>query len=312
MKKEKPLKAKKWREVDKKNLTNRIKEKYLTIMKMRLNLINVDPMIQEHKRYQREVRRIQKSEDKRKKQEQAIKQQQEIRSILKERETQAMERGLRNRIKPEDEQMGDEEKPVELVSPIPQMEDLEAQEELQVEIKQEELETEVPEQIQMELSEPNQPQMDVTEQNPTELPTESPTVIKDEDFDLQAEERLNSEILNHNLQGIEDNGRITLNLQADGTEEPDTSFTPCEGVEMPELRELPAYFKHSNPLTICELDWLVTLSRNDFPWNEICFEPFSAKECYKMYRTMVKDAASFLKKVLGEKMKYQRMMNNQL
>jgi len=69
-KKEKPAKAKKWREIDKKNLLNRVKEKYLKIMRMRLNLICIDPMIAEHKRYQREVRRIQKQEEKRRKYEQ--------------------------------------------------------------------------------------------------------------------------------------------------------------------------------------------------------------------------------------------------
>jgi hypothetical protein len=45
------MKVKKWREIDKKTLVNRIKEKYLTIMKMRLNLVKVDPMIAETKRY---------------------------------------------------------------------------------------------------------------------------------------------------------------------------------------------------------------------------------------------------------------------
>jgi len=74
-KKDKPLKPKKWREVDKRVLTNRVKDKFLTIMKMRLNLISVDPMIAEHKRYQREVKRISKQEEKRKKQETNIRQQ---------------------------------------------------------------------------------------------------------------------------------------------------------------------------------------------------------------------------------------------
>jgi len=37
---------------------SRVKEKYLTIMKMRLNLIKIDPMIAENKKYQKELKRI--------------------------------------------------------------------------------------------------------------------------------------------------------------------------------------------------------------------------------------------------------------
>ena len=80
----------------------------------------------------------------------------------------------------------------------------------------------------------------------------------------------------------------------------------------PELREIPAYFKHASPLTLKELEWTVTLSRYDFPWNEIAFEPFSPKDCYKMYVTMVTNASTFLKKVLGDKIKYQKIMQNQI
>lgn len=82
--------------------------------------------------------------------------------------------------------------------------------------------------------------------------------------------------------------------------------------ELPELREIPSYFKFAAHPCLSELEWTVTLSRNDFPWNEICFEPFTARDCYKMYRSIVIDADSFLKKVLGEKLKYQRMMQNQI
>jgi len=99
-------------------------------------------------------------------------------------------------------------------------------------------------------------------------------------------------------------------LQGDGEEEPETSLTPQEVVELPELREIPSFFKFAAPPSLSELEWTVTLSRNDFPWNEISFEPFTARDCYKMYRSLVKDASSFLKKVLGEKLKYQRMMQN--
>jgi len=56
-------------------------------MKMRLNLIKIDPMIAETKRYQKEVRRIQKQEEKRKRQENLLKQRQAIEDMLKERES---------------------------------------------------------------------------------------------------------------------------------------------------------------------------------------------------------------------------------
>lgn len=51
---------KKWRERDKKTLYDNVKEKYQQIMKLRMNLIKVDPMIAETKRYQKELKRIQK------------------------------------------------------------------------------------------------------------------------------------------------------------------------------------------------------------------------------------------------------------
>ena len=57
--------------------------------------------------------------------------------------------------------------------------------------------------------------------------------------------------------------------------------------QYPELKFQAEYFKHANPLTVSELEWTVTLSRYDFPWNEVSFEPFSARECYKMYRAVV-------------------------
>jgi hypothetical protein len=92
--------------------------------------------------------------------------------------------------------------------------------------------------------------------------------------------------------------KITLNLQSNQEEE---ELGSTSQIELPELRDIPEFFKHASPLTISELEWTVTLSRYDFPWNEIRFEPFSAMECYKMYRNLVKDPQSFLKKVLGEK-----------
>ena len=60
------------------------------------------------------------------------------------------------------------------------------------------------------------------------------------------------------------------------------------------------------------MDWTITLSRNDFPWHEIKFGAFSAKECYEKYTSVIKDPHIFLKKVLGNKEKYKKMMQNQL
>ena len=51
-------KKKKWREKDKRTLLERVKEKYLAIKKMRFNLCKVNPMIQETRRYQKELKRI--------------------------------------------------------------------------------------------------------------------------------------------------------------------------------------------------------------------------------------------------------------
>ena len=75
-------------------------------------------------------------------------------------------------------------------------------------------------------------------------------------------------------------------------------------IQIPELKYIPEYYKFANPINLLELEWTVTLSRFDFPWQEISFGPFSAKECYKMYTGLVTDVNSFLKKVLGEKPKY--------
>lgn len=72
------------------------------------------------------------------------------------------------------------------------------------------------------------------------------------------------------------------------------------------------YYKFGNPLYSSEADWTVTLSRNDFPWHEICFPPFTAKECYEKYSSVVKDPQTFLKKVLGLKEKYKKLMESQM
>jgi hypothetical protein len=55
-------------------------------MKLRLNLIRVDPMIEENKRYQKEVKRIQKQEEKRKKKESELKRKELLDVMMKERD----------------------------------------------------------------------------------------------------------------------------------------------------------------------------------------------------------------------------------
>jgi hypothetical protein len=43
------------------------------------------------------------------------------------------------------------------------------------------------------------------------------------------------------------------------------------------------HFKFGSPIFPSEIDWTITLSRNDFPWQEIKFGHFSAKDCYEKY-----------------------------
>lgn len=70
------------------------------------------------------------------------------------------------------------------------------------------------------------------------------------------------------------------------------------------------HYKFNSPMYNNDLDWTTTLSRNDFPWNEIRFGDFSSKDCYEKYSSIVKDSQTFLKKVLGMKEKYKKMMQN--
>lgn len=130
-----------------------------------------------------------------------------------------------------------------------------------------------------------------------------------EDTDLQANEKLSITcVKNEAVNEIQQepashttNNKITLNLNsAAGTEEQSRV----------QLQEIPVYYQFQTPKTATELQWIITLSRYDFPWKDISFEPFTAKECYKQYRSLVKDAKQFLSKVLGEKEKFKRMMKN--
>jgi hypothetical protein len=61
-----------------------------------------------------------------------------------------------------------------------------------------------------------------------------------------------------------------------------------------------------------DIDWMITLSRNDFPWNEIKFLNFTAKDCFEKYTSIIKDSHIFLKKILGNKEKYKKMLISQL
>lgn len=71
-------------------------------------------------------------------------------------------------------------------------------------------------------------------------------------------------------------------------------------------------FKLSTPCFAAEPDWSVTLSRNDFPWYDVKFDEYTAKECFDMYRTLITDEDTFNKKIRREKnaMLYKLMKEN--
>jgi len=54
------------------------------------------------------------------------------------------------------------------------------------------------------------------------------------------------------------------------------------------------------------------LSKFDFPWREIKFNKWTTKECFEKYSSSIKDASSFLKRVLGQKEKFKKLMANQV
>ena len=90
-------KTKKWKEKDKKMLLDRVKDKYLTIKKMRMNLVKIDPMIAENKRYEKQVKRYQKQQAKKLKNDIQKSKQQFLNQLLQERDNKTQERGLRRR-----------------------------------------------------------------------------------------------------------------------------------------------------------------------------------------------------------------------
>ena len=76
--------------------------------------------------------------------------------------------------------------------------------------------------------------------------------------------------------------------------------------------EVDPYFKFASPSYMSELDWAITFSKYDFPWHEIRFGRFSAKECYKKYTGLVRDAQTFFKKILGGRPKHKKYIAGQL
>jgi hypothetical protein len=78
------------------------------------------------------------------------------------------------------------------------------------------------------------------------------------------------------------------------------------------------FAKFGNPVYLQELDWAVTISKYEFPWRDIAEGiTFSSRQCHEKYVSMVRDAHSFLKKVLNGgqgagKEKYLKLMQNQL
>ena len=98
-KKGKKEKQKKWKEKDKKILLERVKDKYLAIKKLRFNLIKVNPMIAETKRYEKELKRIQKLKEKKRKKQLEIQKDIYLKKLLGERDVKNQGRGLRQRNK---------------------------------------------------------------------------------------------------------------------------------------------------------------------------------------------------------------------
>lgn len=112
-KKSKKEKQKKWKEKDKKILLERVKDKYLLIKKLRFNLIKVNPMIAETKRYEKELKRIQKLKEKQRKKQLEIQRDMYIKKLMNERDIKNQVRGLRQRTKTNE---NDEEFPMGAVN----------------------------------------------------------------------------------------------------------------------------------------------------------------------------------------------------
>lgn len=68
--------------------------------------------------------------------------------------------------------------------------------------------------------------------------------------------------------------------------------------------EAKQYFKLGNPVHTQDLDWAITFSKFNFPWPDVAFSHFSAKDCYIKYTSTVREARVFYKKILQNKSKY--------
>jgi len=96
----------------------------------------------------------------------------------------------------------------------------------------------------------------------------------------------------------------------DSESEGDDRRPTLEELIMPD--RVDPYYKFATPTFLQELDWAVTFSKYDFPWHEVRFDRFSARECYRKYTSSIRDAQTFFKKILGGKEKYKKCIASQL
>ena len=68
-------------------------------------------------------------------------------------------------------------------------------------------------------------------------------------------------------------------MEIEGDEKEDESIVE----EVVENGRQEVYYKFNSPMFPLEIDWTITLSQNDFPWNEIKFNGFSSKDCFEKY-----------------------------
>ena len=107
-------------------------------------------------------------------------------------------------------------------------------------------------------------------------------------------------------------GENMLENVKDDSESSNTANRRPKIEELLATEEVDLYFKFATPTYVQELDWAITFSKYDFPWHEIKFSKFSAKECYKKYTGLIRDAQAFYKKILGGKDKYKKYIAGQL
>ncbi len=79
-----------------------------------------------------------------------------------------------------------------------------------------------------------------------------------------------------------------------------------------DLNQQEPHYKLYAAQVMHDMEWTITLARNDFPWHEVQFGIFNAKDCYEKYYQIVRDSQTFLKKVLGMKEKYKKMLAGQM